>query len=201
MRYVFIICLMYYSPMLWAQTPKTDSLVKQQPRLTSSSIKKTEGSVMLATDDIVTNISRTPELSDFYKALQTAVLTETFKSKGPITVFAPNNKAFAGISAGKLDTLFSTDHKYDLVATLTYHAIPGIVTSKDIVHAINSNKGMATFITLGGTKLMAKLDANRNILLIDENGGQSVISRFDLPQNNGLLFIINSVLIPKFKNI
>ncbi len=201
MKYLSVICLICCSHALSAQTPKTDSLVKQQPRLTSSSLKKTEGSGMSAKDDIVTNISHSPELSNFYKALQAAVLTETFKSKGPITVFAPNNNAFAGIPAGQLDTLFSIDHKYDLIATLTYHAIPGMITSKDIVHAINSNKGTATFTTLSGTKLMAKLDANRNILLIDENGGQSVISRFDLPQNNGLLFIINSLLIPKFKNI
>jgi uncharacterized surface protein with fasciclin (FAS1) repeats len=200
MRSVFLFFLICCGPALWAQTLKSDSLTKQT-HVSASSLKKTEGATMLATDDIVTNISRSADLSSFYKAIQAVGLIETFKSKGPITVFAPNDQAFMGTAAGKLDTLSRAEHKFDLIATLTYHAIAGIVTSKDIVHAINSNKGIATFITLGGNKLTAKLDANRNILLIDENGGQSVISRFDLAQSNGLLFIINAVLIPKFKNI
>ena len=200
MRSILIISLICFTHALSAQTLKTDSLTKQQ-KLTSSFLKKTEGAAMSAKDDIVTNVSHSPELSIFYKALQNADLTETFKSKGPITVFAPNNQAFLGVMENKMDTLSRADHKYDLIALLTYHAIPGLMTSKDLVHAINSNKGIATFTTIGGAKLTAKLDGNRNILLIDENGGQSVISRFDLQQNNGVIFIINSLLVPKFKNI
>lgn len=156
---------------------------------------------MLPANDIVANIARSPELSTFYKALQAAGLDETFKSNGPITLFAPNNQAFYGSAAGKLDTLQRVDHKYDLITLITYHSLSGIVTVKDITHAINSNKGVATFITLTGSKLMAKFDANRNIVLVDENGGQSVISKFDLEQSNGLIHIITAVLIPRFKNL
>jgi uncharacterized surface protein with fasciclin (FAS1) repeats len=76
-----------------------------------------------------------------------------------------------------------------------------VIKAKDILHEISENNGTATFITLTGNKLMAKLDANRNIVLIDENGGQSVISKFDITQNNGVIHIINAVLIPKFKEI
>ncbi len=156
---------------------------------------------MLAANDIVTNISRSKELSTFYKIIQVVGLNETFKSKGPITVFVPNDQAFANLPPGKLDTLLKSGHKYDLIALITYHVIPGKITAKEIGRQINSNKGLATFITLTGSKLSAKLNADRNIILIDENGGQSIISRFDITQANGLVHIINSVLVPKFKNL
>jgi len=188
---------------LFAQTvaaSKADS-INNPPQLATATLKKAEGASMLPTNDIVANIAQSPELSAFYKIIQAAGLTETFKSKGPITVFAPNNSAFSGLLAGKLDTLQMADHKYDLIALITYHSLSGIVTANDITHAINSNKGLATFITITGNKLMAKFDSNRNIVLVDENGGQSVISTFDLEQSNGLIHIITAVLIPRFKNI
>jgi uncharacterized surface protein with fasciclin (FAS1) repeats len=201
---ILIIGLILNSFMLFAQdmatAKKTDS-INNPPKLATATLKKTDGTSMLPANDIAANIARSPELSAFYKAIQAAGLNETFKSRGPFTVFAPNNQAFGGSVAGKLDTLQRADHKYDLLALITYHSLPGIVTVKDITHAINSNKGMATFITLTGSKLMAKFDANRNIVLVDENGGQSVISKFDLVQSNGLIHIINSVLIPRFKNL
>ncbi|MCC8425849.1 fasciclin domain-containing protein [Mucilaginibacter sp. UR6-11] len=177
-----------------------DSLARQ-PRLTSSSLKKSEGAAMSSATDIVTNIYNSPELNTFYKVVKRAGLDQTFRSKGPITVFAPTNQAFANLSAGKLDSLQRPERKYDMIAFITYHALPGVVTSKDIVHQINSNKGLATLITLTGNKLMAKLDSNHNIVLIDENGGQSVISTFNLGQNNGLIHIVTGVLMPRFKNI
>lgn len=119
-----------------------------------------------------------------------------------LTVFAPDNDAFAKLAPGKMDSLmFNTKRQPDLIALVTYHVIPGILKAKDIIHQIKANNGTATFITLTGNKLTAKLDANRNIVLIDENGGQSVISKFDIPQNNGIIHIVNAVLIPKSKEI
>jgi uncharacterized surface protein with fasciclin (FAS1) repeats len=201
---ILIAGLILNSFMLFAQdivtTPKVDS-INNPPKLATATLKKTEGASMLPTNDIAGNIARSPELSAFYKAIQISGLDETFKSRGPITVFAPNNQAFGGTMAGKLDTLQRADHKYDLITLITYHSLSGIITAKDIGHAINSNKGFATFITLTGSKLMAKFDANRNIVLVDENGGQSVISKFDLEQSNGLIHITTAVLIPRFKNL
>ncbi len=156
---------------------------------------------MLAANDIVTNLSRSKELSTFYKVIEVAGLNETFNSKGPITVFVPNDQAFANLPPGRLDTLLKSGHKYDLIALITYHVIPGKITAREISRQINSNKGRATFITLTGSKLTAKFNADRNIVLTDENGGQSIISRVDIAQNNGLIDIINSVLVPKFKNL
>ncbi|HTH81430.1 MAG TPA: fasciclin domain-containing protein [Mucilaginibacter sp.] len=199
-KLILLICMVLYGGALFAQSPQRNDSLKIS-KLKPSTLKKPDGAAMLSVNDIATNISASKELVTFYRIIQAAGITETFKSKGPITVFAPTEQAFAGLPAGKLDTLFHNDHKYDLIALVTYHALPGIVTSGDIVHQINISKGLATFITLTGNKLMAKLDANRNIVLIDENGGQSIINRFNIKQNNGLIHLINSVLIPKFKNI
>jgi uncharacterized surface protein with fasciclin (FAS1) repeats len=202
-KIICLIGLILFNYVLLAQnntTQKIDSLTKL-PKLTQSTLKKTDGSTMLSTNDIVTNISHDTTYNTFYRIIQIAGLNETFKSKGPITVFAPNNQAFANLSKGKLDTLLMEDHKYDLIALVTYHALAGIVKARDIAHAISAGKGTASFITLTGSKLTAKLDTNRNIILVDENGGQSIVSKFDVKQDNGLIHLINGVLIPKFKNI
>ncbi|MDB5010163.1 MAG: Cell surface lipoprotein precursor [Mucilaginibacter sp.] len=156
-------------------------------------------STMLPSNDIIDNLSKAQTLSKFFNAIQVAGLTETFKSKGPVTLFVPDNQAFEKMSAGKLDTLFRPGHAPELVALITYHAIAGRLTSRDIERQINSNHNLGTFTTITGSKLTATIDTNRNIVLIDENGRRSMIKRFDIPQSNGILFVIDSVLIPKKK--
>lgn len=199
----FTIGLIFNTCILFAQTPaipkKVDSIVKANKPIPI--IRPNNGDAMMPANDIVTNIDKSKELSTFLKVMQLTGLVETLKSKGPITVFVPTDQAFAKLSQGKLDTLLMPGNKYNLIALVSYHALPGKITSKDIVHEINAHKGLATFITIAGSKLMAKLDDNRNLVLIDGNGRQSVISRFDIQQNNGLIHIIDTVLIPKFKDI
>jgi uncharacterized surface protein with fasciclin (FAS1) repeats len=164
-------------------------------------IKIVDGATMISSNDIIENMAQSKEYSVLVRAIENAGLTQTFKSKGPITVFAPTNTAFEKLPAGQLDTLLKPVHKYDLSYLLTYHAIAGRITARDIARKINSSNGQATFTTIAGSKLTAKIDANRNIVLIDENGGESIISRFDIPQSNGMLHIVNSVLVPKPKAI
>lgn len=146
---------------------------------------------------ITDNIARNNTLSKFFKALQIAGLSETFKSKGPITLFAPDDQAFDKITKGKLDTLLKPAHKPELIALITYHAIAGNLTSKNIIKQINAHKNTATFTTLSGGILTAKLDASHNIIFTDEMGGQSMIIQRDIKQDNGSLFIINTVLVSK----
>jgi len=85
-----------------------------------------------------------------------------------------------------------------LLNLIKYHAIAGKVTSKDIERQIKSANGQTTFTTLSGRTLTAKINENRNIVLVDENGGQSIISRLDIQQSNGTLFVVTQVLLPKF---
>jgi uncharacterized surface protein with fasciclin (FAS1) repeats len=179
----------------------TDSVKVTSVKKNIHTLKIADGANMLPANDVATNLALSNLHHVFYRAIQAAQHNETFKSRGPITVFAPTDQAFANLPPGKLDTLLSEAHKYDLIALITYHAIAGRITAKNITHEIIAHKGLATFIMLNGSKLTAKLDANRNIILIDENGGQSVITRFNIEQSNGLIHSINGVLIPKFKNI
>jgi len=189
-------CAIVFSLKLSAQTNVIDSVKSKLGKT-----KIVEGTPMLSSNDIVENISLSKNYSILLKAIDDAGLTETFKSKGPITIFAPDNLAFGKLTPGKLDSLLLPAHKDDLSYLLTYHAIAGRLTAKEISRKINSSNGLAVFTTIAGSRLTAKIDSNRNIVLIDENGGLSVISRFDIPQSNGMLHAVNAVLVPKIKAI
>lgn len=164
-------------------------------------LKVTTGDSMLPTNDAVKNIGLSKELSTFYIFINKTNLLTTFQSRGPITIFVPANDAFNNLPVGKLDSLMKPEHVWELTGIISYHAIPGKLKAKDIEKEINKNKGLATFTTLAGSKLTAKIDANRNIVLIDEYGNESIINRFDIEQNNGVLHVVNKVLLPKPKVI
>jgi uncharacterized surface protein with fasciclin (FAS1) repeats len=164
-------------------------------------LKILAGDGMLPANDIVKNLSLSKDLSVFYNFLKSANLQATFQSRGPITIFVPANDAFQSLPDGRLDSLMKPSHVWELTSILSYHAIPGWFKAKDIEKQISKNKGAATFTTLSGNKLIAKIDENRNIVLVDENGGESIINRFDLEQNNGMIHVVNKVLLPKAKVI
>lgn len=164
-------------------------------------IKTTAGDGMLVTNDVIQNLELSKELSLFFNLITIANLPETYKTKGPITVFAPLNEAFKNLPPGKLDSLYKPAYIWELTEILTYHAINGLLSAKDIEKKIKKQKGTATFTTLNGAKLKASIDANRNIILEDENGGQSIINRFDIKQSNGLVHIVNKVLLPKARTL
>jgi uncharacterized surface protein with fasciclin (FAS1) repeats len=164
-------------------------------------LKVAAGDSMRPANDIVKNLAISKDLSVFYNFIKAANLALTFESRGPVTIFVPVNNAFQNLPAGRLDSLMKPSHIWELTAILSYHAIPGRLKVKDIEKQVNKNKGLATFTTLAGVKLSAKIDANRNIVLIDENGGECIINRFDVEQNNGMLHVVNKVLLPKAKVI
>jgi len=181
--------------------PKNEPAVIDSVKAKWGKVKNVNGVAMISSNNIIENITLSKEYSTLVTAIEDAGLTETFKSKGPITFFAPTNQAFEKLPAGELDTLLKPNHKLDLNYLITSHAIVGKLSVKDIQHKINSNNGEATFRTIAGTTLTARIDSNRNIVLIDDNGGQSIISKFDIQQSNGMLHIVNAVLVPKTKNI
>jgi uncharacterized surface protein with fasciclin (FAS1) repeats len=180
---------------VFAQT--TDSAKTISQRSKNVRAKMVDGTPMLANLNIIENISRSKNYSILLNAIKATGLTETFESKGPITIFAPTNAAFGKLPAGKLDSLLLPGNKYQLSSLITYHAIAGKVSIKDIIKNIHDHKGTATFITLAGSKIAATIDANRNVILTDETGGKCVISQFDVEQANGMLHVVNSVFIPK----
>jgi len=200
-KWMGVILLVLNSALVFSQTTTLANPVEDTVKAKWGKVKIVDGTKMTSSNDIIENIAQSQEYTTLVSVIEDAGLTETFKSKGPITVFAPTNKAFEKLPAGELDTLIKPNHKDELSYLLTYHAIAGRVTAHDIERKINANNGEATFTTLAGTKLTAKIDENRNIVLIDENGGQSIISKFDIPQSNGILHIVTSVLVPKAKII
>ena len=196
-----VIILVLNTAFVFAQTTTVVNPVNDTVKAKWGKIKIVDGTKMLSSNDIIENIAQSQEYSTLVSVIEDAGLTETFKSKGPITVFAPTNLAFEKLAAGELDTLLKPNHKFDLSYLLTSHAIAGRLTARDIARKINANNGEATFTTIAGSKLTAKIDENRNIVLVDDNGGESIISKFDIPQSNGILHIVTAVLVPKPKAI
>lgn len=138
------------------------------------------------------------DLSTFIRIVDSAGLKNIFNGK-PVTIFAPDNEAFDKFSANKIDSLLMPANKSLLINTLDFHMIAGKLTAKDIAKAIHDGGGHATFRTLAGTKLNAKINANRNIVLFDGSGCESIIKVFNINKGNADVFVIDSVLLPENK--
>jgi uncharacterized surface protein with fasciclin (FAS1) repeats len=192
MKRLFTILLLFYASLALAQ--KTDSAASAKIGKT----KNVDGTIMSSSKDVIDNISASPEFTAFVKAINAAGLAENLKT-APITVFAPTDQAFSSLPPGLVDTLLLPAHKSNLVNLINYHTIQGKVTSKDLERQIKAGNGKASLTTLAGGTLIARINENRNIVLTDENGGESIITRLDIEQSNGMLFIVNAVLQPKAK--
>lgn len=129
-------------------------------------------------------------------AVKAAGLVETLSGKGPFTVFAPTNAAFGALPAGTVETLLKTENKGLLTTILTYHVVAGNFDSKAILKAIKKGKGKATLKTVQGGTLTAKLDGS-SVVLMDEKGGMSKVSVVDLKGSNGVIHVIDTVVMPK----
>jgi uncharacterized surface protein with fasciclin (FAS1) repeats len=151
-------------------------------------------------NNIAGNISTLKQATIFSRSLNACGLVQTFNDPGPLTVFLPADSAFNKLSPGKLDALLTPGKKYDLIAMITYHALPGKVSAKNIAREIGRGKGLAVFRTISGAPLKARFESG-NIVLIDETGGKSILQKSDLKQKNGLIHLVSGVLTPKIKPI
>lgn len=129
-------------------------------------------------------------------AVKAADLVATLKSAGPFTVFAPVNDAFAKLPAGTVENLLKPENKATLAKILTYHVVAGNIDSKAVVAAIEKGKGKAVLTTVSGGKLTASLD-NGKVKLTDENGGTAFVTTVDLKGSNGVIHVIDGVVLPK----
>ncbi len=200
MKKLVLIFLIFFSGDLLAQSPNTPitplDTTKRDPVKPPQS-KDIDPATGLNTGYYIgDNLSMVKNFSKFYKLMDAAGLTETFRSRGPITVFIPGDEVMAKLSAGKIDSLLKMDNLPELIALVSYHAIPGKLTLGKIAKQIDGKTGLATFTTLSGGKLYAKRDGGR-LILIDETGNQSIITRNGIKQHNGLFSIIDRVLQPK----
>lgn len=154
------------------------------------------GAAMYKNKNIVENAINSKDHTTLVAAVKAAGLVETLSGKGPFTVFAPTNAAFDMLPAGTVTNLLKPENKAMLSGILTYHVVAGNYDSKAIAKAIKKGNGMATFTTVQGGKLMAKMDGS-TLVLTDEKGGMSRVTIADVKQSNGYIHVIDTVLMPK----
>jgi uncharacterized surface protein with fasciclin (FAS1) repeats len=155
------------------------------------------GSAMLPARNIVQNAVNSADHTTLVAAVKAAGLVDTLQSKGPFTVFAPVNAAFAALPAGTVDHLLMPASKDTLVKVLTYHVVPGNLTWSDLDRMIDKGKGTATLTTVSGGKLWLMKNGEHNITIKDEAGMVANIAIYDVLQSNGVIHSIDRVLMPK----
>jgi uncharacterized surface protein with fasciclin (FAS1) repeats len=154
------------------------------------------GAAMYPSKNIVENAVNSKDHTTLVAAVKAAGLVETLMSAGPFTVFAPTNAAFDKLPEGTVGTLVMPENKATLTKILTYHVVSGKFNAKEIAMAIKKGKGMATFTTVSGGKLMASMKG-KNLILKDEMGGMSMVTIKDVNQSNGVIHVIDTVVMPK----
>ncbi len=155
------------------------------------------GAAMDASQDIVTNASAAPNLSTLVAAVKAADLVATLQGAGPFTVFAPTDDAFAKLPAGAVDGLLKPEMKADLAGVLTYHVVSGNVDAATLLQQIEAGGGTATLTTVQGATLSAMSDGAGGVMLHDTKGGTAKVTTADVRQSNGVVHVIDTVLMPK----
>ena len=155
------------------------------------------GAAMDAAKDIVSNAAAAPNLSTLVAAVKAADLVATLQGAGPFTVFAPTDDAFAKLPAGAVDGLLKPEMKADLAAVLTYHVVSGNVDAATLLQQIEAGGGKTTLTTVQGATLTATPDGAGGITLTDAKGGTATVTTADVRQSNGIVHVIDGVLMPK----
>ena len=156
----------------------------------------TGGTAMSPTKNIVENASNAPTETTLVSAVKAAGLVDTLSSKGPFTVFAPTNDAFNKLPAGTVDTLLKPENKDTLVKILTYHVVPGKIDSKKLASDIKKGHGTASLKTVQGEQLTFTMPTPGTILITDAKGGTANITMANAYQSNGVIHVIDTVLMP-----
>jgi len=145
--------------------------------------------------DIVDFAAETPDFSTLVTAVKAASLVDTLKGAGPYTVFAPTNDAFGKLPVGTVGTLLKPENKDTLSKILTYHVVAGKVTAKQLLGLIKKGHGKAALKTVEGATLTASLQG-KIVILTDEKGGTATVTQPDVLVKNGVIHVIDTVLMP-----
>ena len=154
------------------------------------------GQAMYRTRDIVDNAVNSSEHTTLVSAVKAAGLVETLKGSGPFTVFAPTNAAFAALPEGTVSTLLEPKNREQLTRVLTYHVVPGRYDAAALMGAIRKGHGKASLTTASGETLWIMLNGDRNVVVRDAKGGVANISTYDVVQSNGIIHVVDRVLLP-----
>ena len=153
------------------------------------------GAEMMADMTIVENASNAPNLSTLVAAVQQAELVETLSGEGPFTVFAPTDTAFEAVPAETLESVMMDENREMLQGILTYHVVEGTYTAEDLMAAIEAGGGSTNLTTVSGGTLTAQMDGDA-LVVIDESGNGAAVETADVMQSNGVVHVIDTVLMP-----
>lgn len=154
------------------------------------------GAAMYPSKTIVENAVNSKDHTTLVAAVQAAGLVDTLNSKGPFTVFAPTNAAFAKLPAGTVEMLVKPENKAKLTTVLTYHVVPGRISAAMIARNAAGHKGKATYKTVQGENITLSKDARGHWWVWDAKGGKAMITIADVGQSNGVIHVIDTVLMP-----
>jgi uncharacterized surface protein with fasciclin (FAS1) repeats len=154
------------------------------------------GKQMYPTKNIIENAVHSADHTTLVAALKAAGLVETLEGPGPFTVFAPTNGAFDKLPTGTVDTLLKPENKAALTKVLTYHVVSGRISTSDLLKKIKQGNGSAELTTVEGGKLWVTLHDGKRIMLKDEKGGTALVTIANVFQSNGVIHVIDTVVMP-----
>ncbi|MER8463149.1 fasciclin domain-containing protein [Mesorhizobium sp. M1409] len=154
------------------------------------------GAAMYANKNIVENAVNSKDHTTLVAAVKAAGLVETLQGAGPFTVFAPTNEAFAALPAGTVETLLKPENKDKLTKILTCHVIGAKAMGADVASMAKADGGTHKVKTVGGCELSLKVDGGK-VTVTDENGNVANVTIADVEQSNGVIHVIDKVLLPK----
>ncbi|TLV03424.1 fasciclin domain-containing protein [Dyadobacter luticola] len=154
------------------------------------------GAPMYPSKNIIENAVNSKDHTTLVAAVKAAGLVETLSGPGPFTVFAPTNKAFDKLPKGTVDNLVKPENKEMLTGILTYHVVAGKMSAEDLMKAIESGSGKATLKTVAGGTLTA-MQKGKKIVLTDAKGNTATVTTADVFQSNGVIHVIDTVLMPQ----
>ncbi len=154
------------------------------------------GAPMYPSKNIIENAVNSKDHTTLVAAVKAAGLVETLEGKGPFTVFAPTNEAFAALPAGTVDNLLKPENKATLTKILTCHVVAGDVMAATVMKMVKDDGGMHKVKTVGGCELTFKVDG-KMVTVTDESGNTAHVTIADVKQSNGVIHVIDAVLLPK----
>ncbi|SCY35320.1 Uncaracterized surface protein containing fasciclin (FAS1) repeats [Nonlabens sp. Hel1_33_55] len=156
------------------------------------------GAEMYPSKNIVENAVNSKDHTTLVAAVKAAGLVQTLAGPGPFTVFAPTNQAFADLPEGTVETLLKPENKKTLSTILTYHVIAGKVNAADLIALVEKNNGSATVPTVAGGSLTFTVE-DGDVYIEDEKGGTAMVTIADVNQSNGVIHVVDAVLLPAKK--
>jgi len=154
------------------------------------------GAPMYPSKNIIQNAVNSKDHTTLVAAVKAAGLVETLEGPGPFTVFAPTNEAFAKLPAGTVDNLLKPENKDTLTKILTYHVVPGRMTALNLMKAVKDGEGEAKLKTVSGDWLIVKQAGPGKLSVTDAKGDVAWVTIADVLQSNGVIHVINAVLLP-----